>query len=108
MKILFESETPNIMFTIENNKFIWKEDRNICGMTHPPIIFDEEIYKRFIEENNHLPFNKGNYYFVIEAYRYYYKTKLFSVKTKKSKKNETKYIGNLRYFYSKYPKWLVE
>lgn len=107
MKDLFESETPTIFNEIITNKFIWNEDKNICGMTHPPIIFDEQIYKKFVEENNHLPFNKGNYYFIIEAYRYYYKTKLSSVKTKKSKKNESKYIGNLRYFYSNYPVWLL-
>lgn len=105
MKEYFDSENPTIFNVIETNNSVFFEDRNKCGMTHPPIIFDE-IFDEFKIKNN-IDLSKGSYYFIVEAYRYYYKTKLTSVKTKKSKKNESKYVGNLRYFYSKYPEWLI-
>ena len=107
MKNFFDSENPTIFNVIETNNSVFFEDRNECGMTHPPIIFDEEIILEFKKKNSHIDFSKGSYYFIVEAYRFYYKTKMITMKTKKSKKNESKYVGNLRYFYSKYPEWLL-
>lgn len=105
---LLVSESINIIYTIDTNKSVYFEDRNKCAMTHPPLIFDEIFRQEFKEKNPQIDFTKGSYHYIIEAYRYYYKTKMYSVKTKKSKKNESKYVGNLRYFYSKYPEWLLK
>lgn len=87
-------------------KTVLEKDRNICNMTHPPVMLKDNLLDEFLRKNKHIDFSKGTLDHIIEVYRFYYKTKLTSVKSKKSKKNANKYVGNLRYFYSESPEWL--
>lgn len=91
----------------DNNLTVLEEDRNNCNMTHPPIMMKDNLFPEYKKANSHIDFTKGTLDHIIEAYRFYYKTKMTSMKTKKGKKNADKYVGNLRYFYSKSPEWLI-